>query len=109
MTTNKNADRSYAYNVLVDLPEGTEIQLIVRHVARNGMSRVIDALVIDAGVGRPVYLRSLANDFPDRLKMDRTHDGFKVNGTGMDMGWHLVETIADVMGRPVFYFRHHYL
>lgn len=74
------------------LKPGQEVLCILRHVSRSGMQRVIDLKVVNArgeieGIGW-----SAALALSDRY--DRKRDGIVIGGAGMDMGFHLVYSLA---------------
>ena len=72
-----------------------EIHMVLRHVSRSGMSRVIDPFVIRDG--QVIYLRTLAE--AAGFRMHPRMDGVTVGGCGMDMGFHLWSCIARVVER----------
>lgn len=72
---------------------GDTVYCILRHVSKSGMSRVIDLIVFDKESGefyRIGYNAALALG----RGYDEKHEGVKVNGAGMDMGFHLVYTLG---------------
>lgn len=70
---------------------GDTIRTTVRHVSRSGMYRVIDAYIIrDNEMLR--YSWSIAKAIGD--KYDRNHEGIGVSGCGMDMTWHVVNSLG---------------
>lgn len=77
-------------------PPGTTVRLILRHVSASGMTRWIDPVVFVDGDERYIGYRAA------KLlgwKYDRKHDGIKVEGAGMDMGFHLVYTLSSLLWR----------
>ena len=73
------------------LQPGATIYCVMRHVSRSGMTRVIDLLTIrDGDIVRIGYDAALALGWP----YDYRRGGVKVSGTGMDMGFHLVHSLA---------------
>lgn len=70
--------------------KGVTIYTVLRHVSQSGMTRVIDAFMIVDGT--PVSLRSAL--VQAGFKVHPTHDGVKITGAGMDMGFHLVYTLG---------------
>jgi hypothetical protein len=79
--------------ILKDIPADT-IYTVLRHVSSSGMQREISVKMIDAG--RIIHLDYLVGT---ALGMKQgTHNGLKVRGCGMDMGFHLVDTINRVCG-----------
>jgi hypothetical protein len=75
------------------LPVGTTVFTILRSVSRSGMSREIDVVIWDSEFGTPVivsWLVGWALDYP----MGKTRNTVVVKGTGMDMAFSLVCSIA---------------
>ncbi len=69
------------------LKPGTEVQTIVTHVARSGMSRSIKCYVVHGGRLHDItyhVARITLNP------VDENHGGVKIGGCGMDMGFALV-------------------
>lgn len=96
MTKAQLAEREDAIKKLQDiLGPGDKVYTILRHVSSSGMSRVISVVVIDESQG----IRNL--DFLieklgiyKRTPASSRHDGLKVGGTGMDMGFAVVYDLA---------------
>ena len=65
---------------------------VLRHVSRSGMSRSIDVYSISEN-GEKYRLSYYAKVILD-LKFDTAHDGLKMIGCGMDMGFALVYNLA---------------
>lgn len=66
------------------------VYVVLRHVSRSGMQRVIDLKVID-GDGD---LCSLTLVGADDYRFDYRRDGYVVGGCGMDMGFALIDNVA---------------
>jgi hypothetical protein len=79
--------------ILKSIPSDT-IYTVIRHVSASGMQREISVKMIDAG--RIIHLDYLVGAALD-LKSG-THNGLKIRGCGMDMGFHLVDSINRVCG-----------
>lgn len=76
------------------LRPGATIYCVMRHVSRSGMTRVIELLTIGEGeILRIGYDAALALGWP----YDRRRGGVRVAGAGMDMGFHLVHSLAHVL------------
>lgn len=76
------------------LDPGDRVYCVLRHVSRSGMSRRIDLYKIDGDELR--WLSALAS----RLigwNLGPRADGIKVQGCGMDMGFHLVYTLGALL------------
>ena len=98
---------SYAIRWAKTAPKGSTVYCVLRHVSQSGMMRVIDLIVIDNG--QPRYLRSLVDDPRWPYKVHRKHDGFTVNGAGMDMGFALVYDLGRIFHEDGYYFNHQWL
>lgn len=90
------------------LNPGDEVQCILRHVSRSGMSRVIQLVKFDSESGRVLALgwnAALALDW----RYDREREGVKVGGAGMDMGFHLVYSLSQVLFGDGYALKHHWI
>ena len=76
------------------LKPGDTVYTILRSVSRSGMQRTIGLVVFRDG--RPLHPNHAAATVLD-WRVDRQRDGVKVNGCGMDMGFHLVSTLSSVL------------
>ena len=74
-----------------DLPPGTTVHTILRHVSRSGMTRDIDLLRM--GDDREGF-RWLSYRAAAILGESMAHDAIRVSGAGMDMGFHLVYNLS---------------
>ena len=70
------------------------VYTILRHCSASGMSRAIDVYVIRKN--EPKCFSWAVADVLD-YKMDKKHEGIKVSGCGMDMGYHLVYSLGRVL------------
>ena len=81
-------------------PQGETVQCVLRGVSRSGMQRRIDFYVIvnqNRGAGMRPYLQYISGWMAVLLGMTRQDRGLKVNGCGMDMGFHMVDTLASAL------------
>lgn len=80
------------------LKPGDTVYTVVRHVSASGMSRVIDLyhFSIRGGKIHKSWLSGLAARAIG-WRRDAKHDGIKVQGCGMDMGFHVVSTLSRVL------------
>lgn len=71
---------------------GDAVRCILRHVSASGMSRTIDLIHISnkGAVSRIGYNAAQAIGWT----YDRKHEGVRVKGCGMDMGYHLVSMLS---------------
>ena len=73
------------------LQPGATLYCVMRHVSRSGMTRIIDLLTIqDGDIVRIGYDAALVLGWP----YDYRRGGVRVSGCGMDMGFHLVHSLA---------------
>ncbi len=74
---------------------GDTVYTVLRYVSRSGMQRTIGVVIMreDGGMLHPNYAVSLACGYTE----DRKRDGVKVSGGGMDIGFHLVDTLNYVL------------
>jgi hypothetical protein len=93
----KKQDQQNAINelgaILKDIPTDT-IYTVIRHVSSSGMQREISVKMIDAG--RIIHLDYLVGEALG-IKSGK-HNGLVVKGCGMDMGFHLVDSINRICG-----------
>lgn len=73
------------------LKPGATVYTILKHVSRSGLSRVIDVVMLGRDE-RGVHLRGYAAEAIGYPLDPR--GGLRVNGAGMDMGWHLVTVLS---------------
>ena len=79
------------------LPKDAVLFTILRHVSASGMRRVISVVYFDPKVG-PVFLDRVAAVLTGSV-IHGKHDGVIVGGCGMDMGFHLVSSMCEAVGR----------
>ncbi len=100
MTKKSDTERDEAIAKLRDwLPPGSTLHTVLRHVSKSGMQREIGCVLIKNGdTLHPNY--SVAKALGDR---QGKHDGIIVGGCGgMDMGFHLVYSLAATIYRDGF-------
>lgn len=86
------ADQQEAYDNLREvLSPGDTLHTVLRHVSKSGMTRWIDVYKIEDGEMR--FLSFWVSDLLDYPMSDK-HQGVKVGGCGMDMGFHLVYNVS---------------
>ena len=81
------------------LKPGQEVQTIVTHVARSGMSRSIKCYTIHKDGLRDI---TYAVARVQGATIDQSRGGMKVGGCGMDMGFHVVYSLSRVLFRDGF-------
>lgn len=94
------ADQTEARERLLKLLKpGDKVFTILRSVSRSGMSRNIDLYLLEKD--EKVYL---TYSVAALLEYPRAKDGsLKVGGCGMDMGYHIVHSLARVLYGDNFY------
>ena len=75
-------------------PKGSTVHCVLRGVSRSGMQRRIDFYAIDTSDKKRPRLQYLSGWMAVVMGMTRQDRGLKVNGCGMDMGFHMVECLA---------------
>jgi len=73
------------------LKPGDTVYTILRHVTKSGMTRYIDVFVFRDN--KPRYLTYWAKEVLG-WGGSKNHEGVKVGGCGMDMGFHLVYSLS---------------
>ena len=91
-------DRNYAIEKLLThyVKPGTKVYTIMRYVSSSGMSRNI-SLVIANGEEVIDITYYAAHALGDKLIESKGHRAIRVNGCGMDMGFHLVYSLSYVL------------
>jgi len=69
------------------------IYTVLRHVARSGMYRVISLVIIKSN--EPLVIDWLAAPLLEGF--DKKHYGCRAHGVGMDMGFHLVYKLCQIL------------
>tara|TARA_Y100001963_G_scaffold123097_1_gene172845 strand:- start:30 stop:365 length:336 start_codon:yes stop_codon:yes gene_type:complete len=89
-------------------PKGSRVHTICRHVSQSGMSRDISVIKC-GGVWQlsPSYLVSQAVEMP--FKVSNGHNAVRVRGAGMDMGFHLVYNLSQVLYGDGYALKHSWL
>lgn len=86
-----------AKDKLIGLLSDTDtIYTVLRSVSKSGLSRVISFYVVDNNkeiVNINYYIKTLLG-----YKFNKSHDGLRIEGCGMDMGYHVVHTLKHKLG-----------
>jgi hypothetical protein len=92
-------DQDYAREQLLThyLSENTRVYTILRHVSSSGMSRDISLLVADSDESISDITYYAAAAMGNRLIERNGFRAIRVNGCGMDMGFHLVYNLSSVL------------
>lgn len=91
-------DREYAKEHLLThyLKEGSKVYTILRSVSASGMTRNI-SLVIAQGDEIIDITYYAAHAMGDKVSESKGHRAVRVNGCGMDLGFHLVYNLSSVL------------
>jgi len=77
-----------------EIKPGETLHTILRHVSGSGMSRSISIIQIKRG-GTYDWSYLIAKAIGE--KIDQKHDGIKIQGAGMDMGFELVYRLSSAL------------
>jgi hypothetical protein len=102
MIKNALLEESFNQRLIRQLPKNTVIYSIVRSVSQSGLSRKIDFYVIKDE--RPVWITPAIRDFLG-YKQDDKSGALKVSGTGMDMAFHVVNSLGYKLHQDGYYFK----
>ena len=95
-------EKTYGQKVLESLAKDTVIYSIVRSVSSSGLSRKIDFYVIQDN--ELIWITPGIRDILD-YKQDAKTGALKVNGTGMDMCFHVVNSLGYKLHSDGYYFK----
>lgn len=82
------------------LPKGSTVHTILRKVSASGMTRHISIVVLKIDGEKIIDLHpnyAVAKACGFRLNSKGSHDALIVGGCGMDMGFHVVSRLAEVL------------
>lgn len=106
MSKQNDATRQEAIRFLTTDPDGPQLKpgdtvyAVLRHRSSSGMMRVIDLFVIRKnqfdGQQKPWRIGWKAAQATG-LTYDIKHEGIRIGGCGMDMGFHLVYSLSSVL------------
>lgn len=95
------------------LPVGSAVHLVLRSVARSGMSRRVSPLLITHDAEDGVIVRHLGALVSRALALpagdDPNGDGIRVGGVGMDMGFWLVSSLSRELHGDPYALKHRWL
>ncbi|HXK18132.1 MAG TPA: hypothetical protein VNG33_10040 [Polyangiaceae bacterium] len=74
---------------------GETLYTVLRHVSRSGMSRSISVMQVKRNGEIRDWTTLVAKAIGE--KIDRTHDGIKIGGAGMDMGFEVVYRLSSTL------------
>jgi hypothetical protein len=96
----KELDSNYSREQLLThyLREGSTVYTVLRSVSSSGMTRHISLLVAHGDEITDITYYA-AGVLGDSLYERNGHRSIKVNGAGMDMGFHLVYSLSSVLFR----------
>lgn len=90
-----------------NVPEGSTVFTILRHVSSSGMTRHIGLVVIKGN--DVIYHPNHSASTILRLRQNKDKDGVIVGGCGMDMGFHLVYELASAVYGDGYKLNHRWL
>jgi hypothetical protein len=92
------ADKDQAREQLLKnyIKPGQTIYTVQRHVSASGMSRNLSVLVSNGDKVEDITYY-VAQALGDKLTYHAGHRVIKVNGCGMDMGFHLIYSLSSVL------------
>jgi hypothetical protein len=90
---NTSKERDYGNHAVNASNKTLEIRTMLKHCSRSGMMRVIRMFIVEGSelheiVSLPAF------EAQNWMKYNGSKDGWVVSGCGMDMGFHLVYSIA---------------
>jgi len=89
-----------------NLRSGTTIYTVLRSVSASGMSRCLDLYYVDHNeIARITWSAAKALEWT----YDRRKEALRVNGCGMDMGYHAVHCLARVLFGDGYALQHRWL
>lgn len=97
----------YAEELRAMLPRGTTVYTILRSKHKSGMRREIALCIFDPQRLEPLYPTWAASRVLGHRIGKR--DGLIVHGCGMDMGYHLIERLSQVLYGAGNALRHQWL
>ena len=100
MTTLKQSECADAIASLKSMIRpGATVYTVIRSVAKSGMSRTMSVFIVkDGELQNITWYVGKVLDYPVR-DVDG-HRAIRVNGAGMDMGFHVVYSLSRVMFTP---------
>lgn len=91
-----NAQIQAIEDLRVDLRPGTEVYTSISHVSKSGMSRSIKLYYMYVDIDEKPHIREISYLASQAMndKLDNKNGGIKVQGCGMDMGFHIVYNLS---------------
>lgn len=87
-----------------NFPVGSTVHVLIRHVSRSGMQHAISVVATDEDGGISDISWQVARAIGWRIHPRQP--GVKVDGCGMDMGYHLVYTLSTVLHGDGYALKH---
>ena len=87
-----------------ELPKGSTLFAVLRHVSSSGMSRRISVLQAKGADDIRCWDRRVSQALD--WKMRDGEEGVIVSGCGMDMGFHLIASLGQVLHGDTYAFKH---
>lgn len=99
-------------NLRALFPKGSTVYTILRHVSKSGMSRDISVMAMAVRDGEPFPLHpnhTVGQLLGYRVVSRVGSDAIRVMGGGMDMGYHIVHTLASVLYGDGYALKHRWI
>lgn len=92
-------------------PKGSTVYTILRHVSRSGMMRTIGIVSVGTDANGKIWFRhpNYATHIVLGIPEDRQHDGVRVGGVGMDMGFHVAHSLGIALYGDGYALNHQWL
>lgn len=103
MSEKSKSNQESIERLRVEMPKGSTVYTILRHVSRSGMMRHISVLTVNStgphSRAAPDIRQwdFMASEALGWTRAPRSSEGIKCGGCGMDMGFHLVYSLAQVL------------
>lgn len=106
----RDLDKDYCREQLLThyLREGQRVYCVLRSVSASGMSRQISLLIGEGDEVRDITYYA-AGALGESLHETRGRRSIRVNGVGMDMGFHLVESLSYALFKNGNSLRHEWI
>ena len=111
MATKQQTERTEALDRLREwVKPGDTVYAIIRHVSASGMQRTIQLVAFTCQDGKPEPV-FIGGNVATALgyTWDGAHNGMKVRGAGMDMGFALVYELGQALYHDGYALRHRQL
>lgn len=84
-------------------PIGSTVSTVLRHVSRSGMERAISVLAPNCYDVSHLVARATT------FNLHHKHQGLKIGGAGMDMGFHVVYDLSHTLYQDGYALKHRWV